>query len=101
MRVTTQTVVDLVVAERERQDRLKAEGRFAFTCADRDGLHDTEKLAVLTEVVGEVARAVLELKSLVNASGNTDLRAELVQVAAVAVAWLESLIGDSTEEEPR
>ena len=41
------------------------------------------KVAVLTEEVGEVARAVLD-----NAYVD-DLRAELVQVAAVA--WLESL----------
>ena len=42
------------------------------------------KVAVLTEEVGEVARAALE--------HDTDgLRLELVQVAAVAVAWLEAL----------
>jgi hypothetical protein len=43
------------------------------------------KVAVLTEEVGEVARAVLDLEH------TSRLRAELVQVAAVAVAWLESL----------
>lgn len=42
------------------------------------------KVAVLTEEVGEVARAVLD-------KSDTQLRAELVQVAAVAVAWLEAL----------
>ena len=42
------------------------------------------KTAVLSEECGEVARAVLD-KDLDGA------RAELVQVAAVAVAWLESL----------
>lgn len=42
------------------------------------------KAAVLTEECGEVARAVLDLNE-------PALRAELVQVAAVAVAWLESL----------
>lgn len=43
------------------------------------------KLAILTEEVGEVAKALLDGEPLEN------LRAELVQVAAVAVAWLESL----------
>ena len=43
------------------------------------------KVAVLTEECGEVARAVLDESPV------ADLRAELVQVAAVAVAWLESL----------
>ena len=44
----------------------------------------TVKAAVLAEECGEVARAVLDADF-----GN--LRDELVQVAAVAVAWLESL----------
>lgn len=41
------------------------------------------KAAVLTEECGEVCRAVLD--------GAPNLREELVQVAAVAVAWLEAL----------
>jgi NTP pyrophosphatase (non-canonical NTP hydrolase) len=45
---------------------------------------DTTKLTVLAEEFGEVARAILE-----NNPGN--LKEELVQVAAVSVAWLESL----------
>jgi NTP pyrophosphatase (non-canonical NTP hydrolase) len=40
------------------------------------------KLAVLMEEVGEVARAILEGKELT-------LQEELIQVAAVAIAWLE------------
>ena len=47
----------------------------------------TPWLAILVEEVGEAARAVLN-----NASdGPQDLRAELVQVAAVACAWVEWL----------
>lgn len=48
------------------------------------GLDPTVKAAVLTEEAGEVARAVLERDS-------DALVKELIQVAAVAVAWLESL----------
>lgn len=44
----------------------------------------TVKVAVLTEEVGEVARAVLD-------ANMDNLRAELIQVAAVAVAILEGL----------
>jgi hypothetical protein len=44
----------------------------------------TTKAAVLLEETGEVARAVLDQKP-------DDLRRELVQVAAVAVAWLEGM----------
>lgn len=42
------------------------------------------KVAVLTEEVGEVARAMLD-------GDGEGLRRELVQVAAVAVAWLEMM----------
>ena len=45
---------------------------------------DSTKVMVLTEECGEVARAVLDLDA-------DATRRELVQVAAVAVAWLESL----------
>lgn len=48
------------------------------------------KVAVLTEEVGEVARAVLE-------HDEEQLRAELIQVAAVAVAWLEALWEPASE----
>lgn len=80
--------------ERLRQEQRKAEGRFEFTCAD-DGLTNAEKLAILVEEVGEVAREVLtqEGRRLARDTVGTKeaLRAELVQVAAVAVAWIEVL----------
>jgi NTP pyrophosphatase (non-canonical NTP hydrolase) len=43
-------------------------------------------LAVLTEEVGEVANAIIE-----HDKTSAELRAELVQVAAVACAWIEAL----------
>jgi hypothetical protein len=49
------------------------------------GVQDIVKAAVLTEECGEVARAVLDR------DGDDGLRRELVQVAAIAVAWLECL----------
>ncbi len=74
----------LIDAERARQELRWAEphewGR--GSCAS-DAVEPTVKAAVLTEECGEVARAVLERDS--------GLKDELVQVAAVAVAWLESL----------
>jgi len=79
-----------VVAERARQERLKAEGRFRFSCADVE-MSNGERLAVLGEEFGEVARAFLETQRLANDRHNKDLRAELIQVAAVAVAWVEGL----------
>jgi len=89
--------LELIVIERQRQDKLKADGRFKYTCADLE-MTLSQKVAVLTEEVGEVARATLEINALV--SRETDdhtelrhaLRKELVQVAAISLAWIESLV---------
>jgi NTP pyrophosphatase (non-canonical NTP hydrolase) len=84
------SVLDAVLNERDRQDALKAAGKFLYTCADPQML-SAEKCLVLTEECGEVARAVLNLHHFSRDYG-ADLgrvREELVQVAAVAVAWLE------------
>lgn len=87
--------------QRFEQERLKAEGRFRFTCADPD-LSMGEKLAILTEEVGEVAQQVLEQpdrRLAFDSSGSRkELRKELEQVAAVAVAWVESLLGEAVIE---
>jgi NTP pyrophosphatase (non-canonical NTP hydrolase) len=80
-----EVVLQLVRDERAQQEARKADARWEFTCAD-DGMADLEKLAVLGEEFGEVARALIEQQA------TTALRAELVQVAAVAVAWAESLL---------
>ena len=89
--------------ERFEQERLKAEGRFRFTCADSELSHG-EKLAILTEEVGEVAQQVLEQpdrRLAFDSSGSrTELRKELTQVAAVAVAWVESLFNEPAPTQP-
>ena len=83
--MTRDQVYALVDAERSRQ--LVKWGRpHPWGWGDCSSPHVTDltKMAVLTEEVGEVARALLD--------GHDDgMRDELVQVAAVAVAWLESL----------
>lgn len=78
--------------ERMRQEHLKAEGKFTLTCADE--MSNGARLAVLMEEVGEVARAILEGGidgEVSHDKHGKDLRKELVQVAAVAVAWIEGL----------
>lgn len=86
--------LDLIRAERRRQDQLKADGRFEYTCADPEMNH-YERFTVLGEEVGEVAQEVLtqaERRLARDTEGTTEgLRKELVQVAAVTVAWLEAL----------
>ena len=70
-------VMGHVWAERDRQDGLWPEQ------APGEQLHpDHTMLAVLTEEVGEVAKATLE-------GNDPELRTELIQVAAVCVKWAE------------
>jgi hypothetical protein len=74
--------------ERERQEQLCAQGFFEATCAGQ--LTELERLAVLAEEFGEVAHEIGDLvagKTLDRAA----LRVELIQLAAVAVAWVEGL----------
>jgi len=84
--------------ERERQELLFRNGQHLFTCASPVA-SSTRKLRVLTEEVGEVAKALDQLefaedrKSLAIQTWRRELETELVQVAAVTVAWLESLEG--------
>lgn len=84
-------IFEAIDDERARQERLKAEGKFVYSCADAE-MTDLERLAVLMEEVGEVSREVVEtighpLWRLGN-DYNERLRAEIVQVAAVCCAWL-------------
>jgi NTP pyrophosphatase (non-canonical NTP hydrolase) len=77
-------MAELVAEERDRQEAFVATGKFAWTCAD-ETVGDPLKLAVLTEEMGEVGRALCE------GASRRDLRDELIHVAAVAVAWAEAI----------
>lgn len=74
-----------VGVERYRQESLVG-SKFVSSCATTgaDAMHDADRLAVLAEEFGEAAREVVECD-------RAKLRTELVQVAAVAVAWIEAL----------
>jgi hypothetical protein len=79
--------------ERERQEQLKNAGKFSYTCADTE-MMPGYKLSVLAEEFGEVASIVNQQMggdTTKRCPSNDELRNELVQVAAVAVAWAESL----------
>lgn len=84
-----------VVLERVRQERIGIEKRAAGvewrSCADPAMAGgDPMRYLVLAEEVGEVARALLELDPARFEHWH-HLRAELVEVAAVAVATIESI----------
>ena len=80
------SVYDEIRTERTRQDTLAAAGRWGGESVAT--ISDDRRLRVLVEEVGEVARALDWHQDL---EEDGQLRAELVQVAAVAVAWLEAL----------
>lgn len=88
-------VLDAVARERARQEALRASGKFSWTCSD-PLVSDAHKLAVLAEEFGEVSRAIVEQLIDVTRRDVPALRAELVQVAAVAVAWCEALDAEVT-----
>lgn len=70
-----------VLAERDRQDAKWGEQNH----------HPMQWLAILSEEVGELAKEVNEHHWREKRDTLAKMRAELVQVAAVAVAWLECL----------
>lgn len=83
-------VLEDITDERQRQEEIgeakRAQGISWRSCAapDMPG-GDDRRYVVLGEEFGEVGRAMLE------GEGDDHLRAELVQVAAVAVAWVEAI----------
>lgn len=76
--VTTQVLLD-VALERERQNAKW------HRVAGEWFIPNSDKLVVLVEEVGEVARAIHD------GEGDEHLAEELAQVAAVCVAWIETL----------
>jgi hypothetical protein len=74
--------------ERDRQRQLFREGKISFDVSSPI-IDPARKFRVLAEEVGEVAHAIDQIENHDMAAGNLHL--ELIQVAAVAVAWLESL----------
>lgn len=82
--MTREEIFAEITAERARQ-AVKWAGEHDWGIGDcsSDQVSAAVKVAVLAEECGEVAREALD--------GTLGLKDELVQVAAVAVAWLESL----------
>lgn len=96
-----ENVVDRIWLERLRQMELLKSGKHKYTCATA-GIEPEFKLCVLMEEVGEVARALDQMRNHPPAKSSADfkqkfiarkehLRDELTHVAAVTVAWLEAL----------
>jgi NTP pyrophosphatase (non-canonical NTP hydrolase) len=82
--MTRDQIWSAILTERARQTA-KWAGEHDWGSGDcsSSGVSAAVKAAVLAEECGEVAREALD--------GTLGLRDELIQVAAVAVAWLEGL----------
>lgn len=93
-RLHTTNAIILVQSERLRQFALKEQGRFKYTPSDPQ-LTWMQRLAMLTEELGEVARECLALDGIVQEQPNVGkLKKELTQLAAVAVACIEATYPD-------
>lgn len=77
-------MLDAILAERDRQEERYPER----TCADVR-MSNPDRLTVLAEEFGEVAKETCD--ELRGFNKRAPLREELIQVAAVAVAWIEGL----------
>jgi hypothetical protein len=90
--------------ERVRQEDLRQSGKFLWTCA-AEGVPLDRKMSVLSEEVGEVAKEVVDVGIARDKYEREKMafprhrevalllriRKELVQVAAVCVAWIEAI----------
>lgn len=83
-------IVSDVYRERLRQEDLKEQGKFKYTCAEKKITH-TECFLILAEEFGEVAHEVNESIGGHTKLALTKLENELIQVAAVACAWAEKV----------
>ena len=85
-RATREGIWAAIQAERARQaEKWAGEHEWGYGDCSSPGVPAPVKVMVLAEEFGEVSRAVLDSAPI------PELRDELVQVAAVAVAWLEGL----------
>ena len=102
--------------ERVRQEDLRRSGKFLWTCAVSGAAVSLDrKMSVLSEEVGEVAKEVVDIgiardkydKEQLTFPRHRELalllriRKELVQVAAVCVAWIEAIDVDLDRLEQR
>tara|TARA_R110002020_G_scaffold118984_5_gene271786 strand:+ start:563 stop:826 length:264 start_codon:yes stop_codon:yes gene_type:complete len=80
--ISRATVLEKVLAERERQD---------LKWGDQTDNSDSHWTVILTEELGEVAREVYE-------KNETDMYTEIIQCAAVCFAWAEAYLNRTPEE---
>jgi hypothetical protein len=87
-------ILERIWIERLRQKDLFRIGKIGFDCASPI-VSDDRKLRVLVEELGEIAQEIDAAEFGDNKKqARLRLRTELIQVAAVAIAWLKSFEKD-------
>jgi hypothetical protein len=97
--MSTEDILVEVFRERVRQEQAFLDGKHPYRLAAPD-TDDCFRCAVLMEEVGEVAHEVNELEAHFTLERIEKLKKELIQVAAVAVAWLRGLEKDAVPTPP-
>jgi hypothetical protein len=91
------SILQEIKHERDRQEQLLRAGRFSYTCANPD-IPVGGKLCVLAEEFGEVSKLACKLYDPQPGDNESalelEMRKELIQLAAVAVAWIEAIDSD-------
>jgi hypothetical protein len=93
-------LIDQIYLERVRQRSLFLSRRITFDCADPE-VSGKRKFRVMFEEAGETAQAVDKIEQLDNIWTRHHLATELVQLAAIATAWLEALAAREAGKQER
>ncbi|WP_001021128.1 hypothetical protein [Leptospira interrogans] len=83
-------IFDKIKIERIRQERLQQTDLIPYTAASIN-VTNYQKIAILAEEVGEISKVLNDYHKTDADQLSSDLKLELIQAAAVCVAWLESL----------
>ena len=90
LKIKSETAYSSILKERARQMQLYRDGELLFDCSS-PSVDPKLKHRALLEELGEVAEAVDMFDAEAITPRHRHLYKELIQVAAVSVAWLESL----------
>lgn len=83
-------IFDRIKIERIRQEHLQRTDLIPYTAASTN-VTNYQKIAILAEEVGEISKVLNDYYKTDADQRLSDLKSELIQAAAVCVAWLESL----------
>lgn len=90
-------VFEPIIVEQMRQNDRFLAGKEPFTAASRT-VDDTHKLRLVTKKFGDVARAVEAVEKYGKVRQHKKLEQDLVEMAAVLVTWIESLVPRGTHK---